>query len=196
MQSWGLRLSQGAIAAVVMRLSLKYAKASLVYLAAGVTLLLLTFSHVIAFDLTGFYFMQLYGFVAMMIFGLSYLFVPSFAHSFLYSMRLARLQFSLMNIGVVGMATVFSGLIPYNPAIKYATVGFLLVLVIAVYVHAFNLWMTMRGWRGSPGEKLARAQQATAARMGLSPGELTPSRGSHQETEKRPLRIVNSFSDR
>lgn len=152
-------MSQGPVAAVVMRLSLKYVKASLVYLAAGVTLLLLTFSHVIAFDLTGFYFMQLYGFVAMMIFGLSYLFVPSFAHAFLHSMRLARLQFWLMNIAVVGMATVFSGLIPYNPAIKYATVGFLLVLVIAVYTHVSNLWMTMRGWRGSPGEKLAHTQR-------------------------------------
>ena len=178
-----------------MRLSLGYVKASLMYLAAGVTVLLLTFSHVIAFDLTGFYFMELYGFVAMIIFGLSYLFVPSFAHAFLHSMGLARLQFWLMNIGVVGMATVFSRLIPYNPAIKYATVGFLLVLVIAVYTHVFNLWMTMRGWRGSPGEKLARAQQAVAVRMGLSRGKLTPSRGSRQETEKRPLRIVNSFPD-
>lgn len=144
-----------------MRLSLKYVKASLVYLAAGVTLLLLTFSHLIPFDLTGFYFMQLYGFVAMMIFGLSYLFVPSFAHAFLHSMRLASLQFWLMNIGVVGMVAVFSGLIPYDLAIKYATVGFLLVLVIAVYVHVFNLWMTMRGWRCSPGEKLARDQSSS-----------------------------------
>ena len=135
-------------------------KASLVYLGAGVTLLLLTFSHVIGFDLTGFYFLQLYGFVAMMIFGLSYLFVPSFAHAYLHSMRLAGLQFWLMNVGVVGMASVFSGVIPYSPAIKYATVGFLLVLVIAIYIHIFNLWMTMRGWRGSPGEKLARAEQA------------------------------------
>jgi len=143
-----------------MRLSLKYVKASVLYLAAGVTLLLLTFSHVVAFDLIGFYFMQLYGFVAMMIFGLSYLFVPSFAHSFLHSMRLARLQFWLMNIGVIGTAVVFSGLIPYNPTIRYVTVGFLLVLVIAVYVHVFNLWTTMRGWRGSPGEKLARDQDA------------------------------------
>jgi len=154
-----VKLSQGPVAAVVMRLSLKYVKASLVYLAAGVTLLLLTFSHVIPFELTGFYFMELYGFVAMMIFGLSYLFVPSFAHAFLHSMRLANLQFWLMNIGVVGVASVFSGLIPYNPAIKYANIGFLFVLVIAVYIHVFNLWMTMRGWRGSPGEKLARAQE-------------------------------------
>ena len=155
-----MRLAQGPVASLVMRLSLKYVKASLVYLAAGVTLLLLIFSHLVAFDLTGFYFLQLYGFVAMMIFGLSYLFVPSFAHSFLHSMRLARLQYWLMNIGIVGMAAVFSGLIPYSPSIRYATVGFLFVLGIAVYIHVFNLWTTMRGWKGSPGERLARDQEA------------------------------------
>ena len=142
-----------------MQLSLKYVKASITYLAAGGTLLLLTFSHLLPFDLTAFYFMQLYGFVAMMIFGLSYLFVPSFAHAFLYSLRLARLQFWLMNIGVVGMAAVFSGLMPYNPDIRFATVGFLLILVLALYIHVYNLWMTMRAWKGSPGEKLARGQQ-------------------------------------
>ena len=143
-----------------MQLSLKYVKASLTYLAAGGTLLLLTFSHLIPFALTAFYFMQLYGFVAMMIFGLSYLFVPSFAHAFLHSLRLARLQFWLMNIGVIGMTVVFSGLIPYDPNIRFATVGFLTVLVIAVYIHAYNLWVTMRSWKGSPGEKLARDQQS------------------------------------
>ena len=111
-----------------MQLSLKYVKASLAYLAAGGTLLLLVFSHLLSFDLMAFYFMQLYGFVAMMIFGLSYLFVPSFAHAFLHSIRLARLQFWLMNVGVVGMTTTFSGLIPYNPNIKFAYVGFLLIL--------------------------------------------------------------------
>ena len=157
-------MSQGPVAAVVMQLSLKYVKASLAYLAAGGTLLLLVFSHLLSFDLMAFYFMQLYGFVAMMIFGLSYLFVPSFAHAFLHSIRLARLQFWLMNVGVVGMTTAFSGLIPYNPNIKFAYVGFLLILVCALYLHVYNLWVTMRGWKGSPGEKLARDTKATTAK--------------------------------
>jgi len=155
-------LSKGPVAAVVMRLSLKYVKASLLYLTTGVTLLLLSFSHAIVFDLTGFYFMQLYGFVAMMIFGLSYLFVPPFAHAFLHSMRLARLQFWLMNLGVVGMAIVFGGVIPYTSNIGYVTLVFLLTLVFAVYIHAYNMWMTLRGWRGSPGEKLASQEHIFA----------------------------------
>jgi hypothetical protein len=149
-------LAQGPMAAVVMQLSLKYVKASLLYLLAGGTLLLLTITHVIAFEMTAFYFMQLYGFVAMMIFGLSYLFVPSFAHAFLHSLRIAKLQFWLMNIGVIGMSISFSGLLPYNPDIEIFVLGSLVVQVVALYLHAYNLWLTMRGWKGSPGEKLAR----------------------------------------
>ena len=160
----GFELSQGPVAAVVMQLSLKYVKASLTYLAVGGTLLFLVFSHLLAFDLMAFYFMQLYGFVAMMIFGLSYLFVPSFAHAFLHSLRLARLQFWLMNVGVIGMTVAFSGLLPYNPNIKFVYVGSLLILVCALYIHVYNLWTTMRSWKGSPGEKLARDTKAATAK--------------------------------
>jgi cbb3-type cytochrome oxidase subunit 1 len=147
---------QGPTAAVVMQLSLRYVKASLIYLLAGATLMLLTFTRVIQFEMTAFYFMQLYGFVAMMIIGLSYLFVPSFAHSFLHSLKIAKLQFWLMNIGVIGMTISFSGLVPYSPNVMFLVVGSLLIQVTALYLHAYNLWQTMRGWKGSPGEKLAR----------------------------------------
>jgi len=147
---------QGPTAAVVMQLSLRYMKASLLYLLAGATLMLLTVFHVLSFEMTAFYFMQLYGFVAMMIFGLSYLFVPSFAHAFLHSLRLAKLQFWLMNVGVLGLTTSFSGLLPYSWNLEPLVIGSILVQVIALYMHAYNLWRTMRGWKGSPGEKLAR----------------------------------------
>ena len=158
-------LSQGVTAAVVMQLSLRYVKASLVYLVLGGSLLLLTFTHVLAFEMTAFYFMQLYGFVAMMIFGLSYLFVPSFSHAFLHSLRLAKLQFWLMNIGVLGLTVSFSGLLPYTTSLKFIVVGSLVVQVLALYLHAYNLWLTMRGWKGSPGEALAK-QSSVPSREG------------------------------
>jgi len=132
-------------------------KASLIYLVAGGTLLLLTFGHVLSFEMTAFYFMQLYGFVAMMIFGLSYLFVPSFAHAFLHSLRLAKIQFWLMNIGIIGMTIVFSGMLPYSSDAKFLVLGSLSSLVVALYMHFYNLWRTMRAWKGSPGDKLAHA---------------------------------------
>jgi cbb3-type cytochrome oxidase subunit 1 len=147
-----------------MQLSLRYVKASLLYLVVGGTLLLLTFAHVLPFEMTAFYFMQLYGFVAMMIFGLSYLFIPSFAHAFLHSLRLAKLQFWLMNAGVIGLTIAFSGLLPYSPDIRYAIIGSLLVQVAALYLHAYNLWQTMKGWKGSSGEKLARETAAKTSK--------------------------------
>ena len=151
-------LSQGPVAAVVMQLSLRYVKASLIYLVAGATLLFATFGHFLAFEMTAFYFMQLYGFVAMMIFGLSYLFVPSFAHAFLHSLKLAKLQFWIMNFGVIGLTVSFSGVLPYSDGLKLLTLGAISLQVIAVYIHAYNLWMTMRGWKGSPGEALAKQE--------------------------------------
>jgi hypothetical protein len=154
-------LAQGPIAAVVMQLSLRYVKASLIYLIIGGTLLLLTFGHILSFEMTAFYFMQLYGFVAMMIFGLSYLFVPSFAHAFLHSLRLAKIQFWLMNIGIIGMTAPFSGMLPYGPDVRFLMLGSLSLLVIALYMHFYNLWRTMRAWKGSPGEKLAQATTAS-----------------------------------
>ncbi|HKM49902.1 MAG TPA: hypothetical protein VJZ75_01860 [Candidatus Bathyarchaeia archaeon] len=150
-------MAQGPVAAVVMQLSLKYVKASLIYLVTGGTLLLLTFGHILPFEITAFYFMQLYGFVAMMIFGLSYLFIPSFAHAFLHSLRLAQIQFWLMNIGVIGMTVAFSGMLPYGLDVRFLVLGSISLLVIALYMHFYNLWRTMRAWKGSPGEKLANA---------------------------------------
>jgi hypothetical protein len=144
-----------------MQLSLKYVKASLVYLVVGGTLMLLAFAHLLPFEMTAFYFMQLYGFVAMMIFGLSYLFVPSFAHAFLHSLRLAKLQFWLMNIGVIGLTVSSSGLLPYLVNLRFILIGSLFVQVFALYLHAYNLWRTMRGWKGSPGEKLARQTESS-----------------------------------
>jgi len=153
-------MSRGPIAAVVMQLSLRYVKMSLVYLVVGGTLLLATFTRLVAFGLSGFYFMQLYGFVGMMIFGLSYLFVPSFAHTFLHSLKLAKLQFWIMNFGIIGLTVSFSGLFPYTENLKPLTVGSLSLLVLALYLHAYNLWSTMRAWKGSPGESLAKEASA------------------------------------
>ena len=144
-----------------MQLSLKYVKTSLIYLVTGATLMLLTFTHVLVFEMTAFYFMQLYGFVAMMIFGLSYLFVPAFAHSFLYNLKLAKLQFWLMNVGVIGLTVSFSGLLPYSSDVKFLVIASLAIQVVALYLHTYNLWRTMQGWKGSPGEKLARDTAAT-----------------------------------
>ncbi len=81
-------------------------------------MLLLLFSRIFPIDIFAFFFMQLYGFVAMMIFGVSYLFIPAFSHTTLYSIKLARWQFWLFNIGTIGLTVGFSGYVrspSFNP---------------------------------------------------------------------------------
>ncbi len=139
-----------------MALSLRYAKASVLYLAAGSTLILLTFMGLLQFSLSAFYFMELYGFVAMMIFGVSYLFIPAFSHRTLYSLTLAHFQFWLFNIGTIGLIIGFSGLVD-STIVRVIQIESIMVQVAAIYLHAYNIWKTASGWKGSPGQTLARS---------------------------------------
>ena len=145
-----------SISARAMALSLRYAKASVLYLAAGSTLVLLTFMGILGFSISAFYFMELYGFVAMMIFGVSYLLIPAFSHRPLYSLKLAQWQFWFFNIGTIGMVIGFSGLVN-GDVVRYVQVESITVQVIAVYLHAYNVWKTASGWKGSPGDVLAKS---------------------------------------
>ncbi len=150
----------GAVnAARAMSLGLKYAKASVLYLATGSTLVLLNFLQVISFYMFAFYFMELYGFVASMIFGVSYLLIPAFAHRPLHSVSLAEAQFWLFNIGTIGLTMGFSGLVTgsWVAAVQAAA---LLFQVVAVYMHAYNIWMTAGGWKGSTGEAITQIERS------------------------------------
>jgi hypothetical protein len=145
-----------SVTARVMALSLRYAKASVLYLAAGSTLVLLGFLGILQFSMFAFYFMELYGFVAMMIIGVSYLFIPAFSHKTLYSLALANWQFWLFNIGTIGMVIGFSGLLE-GDVVRVITIESVMVQVVAIYLHTYNIWKTASGWKGSPGETLAKS---------------------------------------
>jgi hypothetical protein len=143
-------------AVLVMRDTLRYIQASLIYMVAGLALYILSLNGVIIFNQDAFFLTQLYGFVAMMIFGISYLFIPAFSHKHLYSLKLIRAQFILANAGVLSMATLFSGVLRLNsPSPILISIPLTLELV-AVCTHAFNLWMTMQGYGVVPGAKIAR----------------------------------------
>jgi hypothetical protein len=150
--------SMAANTARVMGLALQYAKTSVLYLAAGSTLVLLTFAGLLQFSMFAFYFMELYGFVAMMIFGVSYLMVPAFAHRPLHNTRLANYQYWLFNIGTLGLTLGFSGLIQ-GDWLKSLQITSFIVQVAALYIHAYNIWRTASGWKGSPGEALVQMGQ-------------------------------------
>ena len=147
----------GVSTAKVMALGLRYAKSSVTYLAAGSTLVFLTFAGILQFSIFAFYFMELYGFVASMIFGVSYLMIPAFAHRPLHSVSLARAQWWVFNTGVIGLTVGFSGLLS-GDWLRGLQISSWLLQTIAVYAHAYNIWRTTGGWKGSPGEALTRLE--------------------------------------
>jgi hypothetical protein len=61
-----------------------------------------------------------------------------------------------MNVGVIGMSVSFSELLPYDPNVKFFILVSVIVQVGALYLHVFNIWETMKSWKGSLGERLAR----------------------------------------
>lgn len=86
---------------------------------------------------------NLVGFVSMMIFGVSYHMFPRFADRPLYSIKIARQQFSILNIGLLGMVLVFgladrSGM---TYRILLPLFGTLLTVSFAIYVY--NIWKTI-----------------------------------------------------
>ncbi len=143
-------------AALVMKDTLRYIQASIIYMVGGLALYILSLNSFITFNQDAFFLTQLYGFVAMMIFGISYLFIPAFSHKQLFSLKLIRTQFIVANAGVLSMATLFSGALRLNSPPPFLTSLPLTIEFVAVTIHAFNLWMTLGGYGADPVATLAR----------------------------------------
>jgi len=144
-------MSSGPRASIVMSLTLKYVRASLLYLAIGTTFVALSMLSILPFSLTAFYFMQLYGFVANMVIGLSYLFIPSFSRNYLYSLGAAKAHFLLSNSAVILLTISFSGIIDLPKIIPGISLA---VLAFSVYLHVFNVFMTIRSNPQADGDRL------------------------------------------
>jgi len=98
----------------------------------------LTFAGILQFSIFAFYFMELYGFVASMIFGVSHLIIPAFAHRPPHSVSLARLQYWIFNAGTIGLTLGFSGVLAGDWTRAFQ-VSALLLQTIAVYAPAYNI---------------------------------------------------------
>ena len=125
-----------------------FLKASLAWLAAGVTLGIAMAVHP-AWTVyrAAHLHMNLLGFVTMMIFGVAYHVIPRFTGHPLHSRRLAAAQWWLAN---VGLATFVAGFI-WLPQTMFATRARVLLGVggvlsaAAAYVFVYNIWRTIDG---------------------------------------------------
>lgn len=119
-----------------MEIPLKFAWASLIYLAIGSTMgvAMLLMSPFIS---TSHVHVLLIGFVSMMIFGVGYHLLPVFAGTDLYSLRLAEVQFWLQNIGLVGLG--FTMPYRFESNYKLAALVFGAVSLLAIYIFVYNV---------------------------------------------------------
>jgi hypothetical protein len=74
-------------------------------------------------------------------------------------LAVANAQFWLMNIGVIGLTISFSGILPANSNSQFLVTSSLLIQLLALYLHAYNILRTVQGWKGSPGEQLIKLQR-------------------------------------
>lgn len=90
--------------------------------------------------------LNLLGWMSMMIFGVGYHILPRFSGRPLYSLSIARAQFWLANIGLVGM--IFSWpFITRNIAIGFSKTLlalFSLIEAVAVFLFVYNIWKTIK----------------------------------------------------
>lgn len=88
---------------------------------------------------TAFYFMQLYGFVGMMIFGISYHVIPRFnGKPHVHSESLGNAHFLLANTGIIGLTISFS-----SHVFAAARGVFFIMLLASLLSYAYNIHRTM-----------------------------------------------------
>ena len=116
-----------------------YMAAGFGYLLVGTILLALTLSEAIQFNVDAIFIMQLYGFVVMLIFGLSYVFAPGLSHAKYADYRTIIVEFVLLNAGVIVLVSSLSGYITRSTA-QFTVLPALVFIILSVLIHVSNIW--------------------------------------------------------
>lgn len=119
-------------------LVLKFISTSFIYLLAGLVILLFTLVGSIEIRRDAIFILWLMGFVAMIIFGLSYMFSSGLSRSSAMINSTVNKEYALLNAGIIGFFLGFTGIIPDVYGRIFAICG-LLLLIISVSIHVVNL---------------------------------------------------------
>lgn len=130
------------------RYTILFIKASLIYLLLGITLgVILTlkpFFANLSILMLAHNHLNLFGFMAMMIFGVSYHIIPRFSGKPIYSHKLMRLHFYLANIGLAGLVLGFIALAVVETLIhKLALIVSGIIAAVSVYIYVYNILKSM-----------------------------------------------------
>jgi hypothetical protein len=123
------------------RMARIYIATGFLYFIIGTILLALNLSNLIAINRDPIFILLLYGFVAQLIFGVSYIFVPGVSRHSGTDYRIIIAEYILLNIGIIAFEIVaLSG----QKDVAVLITG-LIVLIVAVLLHATNIWRTIIG---------------------------------------------------
>ena len=117
---------------------LTFITTSFIYLLSGIIVLMADMLFGLGIRRDAIFIMWLFGFVAMIVFGLSYMFVSGFTRNKAFMNSTMRYEYIFLNIGIIAFFAGFSGLIGNSYGISMAGAG-LILLMIAIILHILNL---------------------------------------------------------
>ena len=117
---------------------LAFITTSFLYLLTGIVILMgdILFNMGIRRDTI--FIMWLFGFVSMIVFGLSYMFVSGFTRNKAFMNKTMKYEYILLNIGVITFFGGFADIVGSSISIEFAGTG-LILLMIAIILHILNL---------------------------------------------------------
>ncbi len=127
--------------AATSKMSRLYIATGFLYFVIGTFLLAFNLSGVLATGRDPIFILLLYGFVTQLIFGVSYIFVPGVSRHSGASYNSIIIEYILLNAGVIAFEAVALTNQKYTPVLVIGLVA----LVIAVILHAANIWRTIIG---------------------------------------------------
>ena len=119
-------------------LVLRFIATSFAYLLAGLVFFLFAMLGIMNLERDAIFVLWLFGFVAMIIFGLSYMFSSGLSRSSAFMNSTVKKEYVLLNIGVIAFFLGFSGAIPVIYGKPVALFG-LIAIMVSVSLHLMNL---------------------------------------------------------
>ncbi|MDE1851293.1 MAG: hypothetical protein KGH69_01215 [Candidatus Micrarchaeota archaeon] len=118
-----------------------YIATGFLYFVIGTILLAFNLSGTAGVDRDPIFILLLYGFVTQLIFGVSYIFVPGVSRHSGANYKVIIAEYVLLNAGIIA----FEGVALTGHKEVAVILGGLIVMIVAVLLHAVNIWRTIIG---------------------------------------------------
>ncbi|MCL5434726.1 MAG: hypothetical protein M1559_03400 [Candidatus Marsarchaeota archaeon] len=122
------------------KMALVFMATSFAYLLFGTIVLSLSLAGVLPISHDSVFILILYGFVVMIIFGLSYMFAPGFSHTKFADYRVSAAEYLMLNAGVILLFYSFIAASTIPGPQKITALAALVLIAASVLLHAASIW--------------------------------------------------------